>query len=56
MDLRAQTRPPPEALLVIKQTGGETWTDDLISPGPGDVEGNGEAARVQGPPGCAIRH
>jgi hypothetical protein len=32
-----------EALLVTKAAGGETWTDDVISPGLG-----GEAGRVEG--------
>jgi len=32
-----------EALLVVKAAGGETWTDDVISPGLG-----GEAGRVEG--------
>jgi hypothetical protein len=31
-----------EALLVLKAAGGETWTDDVISPGLG-----GEAGRVE---------
>jgi hypothetical protein len=32
-----------EALLVVRAAGGETWTDDVISPGLG-----GEAGRVEG--------